>query len=136
MDHLTVINGAVAGAMIFLALAVTALLAAAWTMIPQINRTLNAYEKLAETLEGELAPTLKEVQKVVIGVGELKAIAGHTVEGVTTKVEDVTGSLGKAASTAKNHSSVFGAGLLAGFRAYLEGKHEHSSLKTVDRGNE
>ena len=57
------LDGAVVGALVFLALGVTALLATTWTLIPQINKTLGAYEKLADTLEAELGPTLKEVQK-------------------------------------------------------------------------
>ncbi|HEY9754001.1 MAG TPA: hypothetical protein V6C97_02440 [Oculatellaceae cyanobacterium] len=120
------LDGAVVGALVFLALGITALLAAAWILIPQVNRTLGAYEKLAVTLEAELGPTLKEVQKVVVSVGELKQIAGQRVHDVSTKVEDVTGNLSKVATTAKAESSVYGAGLWAGFRAYLSGAKDHN----------
>jgi predicted PurR-regulated permease PerM len=116
------LDGAVVGALVFLALGVTALLATTWTLIPQINKTLGAYEKLADTLEAELGPTLKEVQKVVVSVGELKQIAGQRVQDVSTKVEDVTGNLTKVATSAKKESSVYGAGIWAGLRSYLEGK--------------
>ncbi len=130
------LDGAVVGALVFLALGVTALLASAWILIPQINRTLGAYEKLADTLEAELGPTLKEVQKVVISVGELKQIAGQRVQDVSTKVEDVTGNLTKVATSAKTESSVYGAGLWAGVRAYLEGKegkdHHEKKLSSVE----
>lgn len=121
MDH-NMLDGAVVGALVFLALGVTALLATTWTLIPQINKTLGAYEKLADTLEAELGPTLKEVQKVVVSVGELKQIAGQRVQDVSTKVEDVTGNLTKVATSAKKESSVYGAGIWAGLRSYLEGK--------------
>jgi uncharacterized protein YoxC len=130
LEHASLINDIAVGALVFFALALCGLLAAASTLLPQINRTLNAYEKLADTLETELGPTLQEVQKVVVGVGELKQIAGQRVADVSTKVEDVTGSLNKAASSAKHQSSVVGAGLWAGVRAYLEGKdhsHDHST---------
>jgi hypothetical protein len=125
------LDGAVVGALVFLALGVTALLATTWTLIPQINKTLGAYEKLADTLEAELGPTLKEVQKVVVSVGELKQIAGQRVQDVSTKVEDVTGNLTKAATSAKKESSVYGAGIWAGLRSYLEGKDhkEHGDKK-------
>jgi hypothetical protein len=125
------LDGAVVGALVFLALGVTALLATTWTLIPQINKTLGAYEKLADTLEAELGPTLKEVQKVVVSVGELKQIAGQRVQDVSTKVEDVTGNLTKVATSAKKESSVYGAGLWAGLRSYLEGKDhkEHGDKK-------
>jgi hypothetical protein len=116
------LDGAVVGALVFLALGITALLATTWTLIPQINKTLGAYEKLADTLEAELGPTLKEVQKVVVSVGELKQIAGQRVQDVSTKVEDVTGNLTKVATSAKKESSVYGAGIWAGLRSYLEGK--------------
>jgi hypothetical protein len=118
------LNSAVAGALLFVALGLTALLAAAWTIIPQINRTLGAFERLADTLDTELEPTLKEVQKVMVGVGELKQIAGQRVHEVSTKVEDVTGNLGKTAASAKKYSTVWGSGLWAGVKAYLEGKED------------
>jgi chorismate mutase len=116
------LDGAVVGALVFLALGITALLATTWTLIPQINKTLFAYEKLADTLESELGPTLKEVQKVVVSVGEIKQIAGQRVHDVSTRVEDVTGNLSKAATSAKKESSVYRAGIWAGFKAYLGSK--------------
>ncbi len=133
MEQANILNDIAVGALIFLALALFALLAAASTLLPQITRTLNAYEKLADTLETELGPTLKEVQKVIVGVGELKQITQQRVAEVGTKVEDVTGSLSKAAGTAKKSSSVMGAGLWAGVKAYLEGKdHGHHAADHHD----
>jgi hypothetical protein len=90
------------------------------TLVPQAAKTLNAYERLAGTLEEELTPTLREVNKMMGGVLELKSLAVKNVADVTTKVEDVTGSLTKAAGSAKKQSSVWGAGFLAGAKAYLE----------------
>jgi hypothetical protein len=127
------LDGAVVGALVFLALGVTALLATTWTLIPQINKTLGAYEKLADTLEAELGPTLKEVQKVVVSVGELKQIAGQRVQDVSTRVEDVTGNLTKVATSAKKESSVYGAGLWAGLRSYLEGKDHKDHREHGDK---
>ena len=110
-------------ALVFLAFALIALMGAACTLVPQVHRTLNAYEKLADTLEKELSPTLSEVNKVLIGVQEIRAIAGQRMTEVGTKVEDVTDNLAKAADKAKKHSSVWGAGLLAGARAYFASKN-------------
>jgi hypothetical protein len=110
--------------MIFLGFAVCALLAAGMTLIPQVNRTLTAYEKLGDTLNQELAPTLQEVRKVVVGVGELKQMAGQTMNGMSTKVEDVTGNISHLASTAKHQSSVWSTGFLAGAKAWLDNKEE------------
>lgn len=133
MEQANLLNDIAVGALVFLALALFALLAAASTLLPQATRTLNALERLANTLEEEMGPTLKEVQKVIVGVGELKQITQQRVAEVGTKVEDVTGSITKAADSAKRSSSVMGAGIWAGFKAYLEGKnhskhddsHEH-----------
>jgi len=115
-----VLNWIVVVSLGIFAFSLFALVFALQSLIPQIAKTLGAYERLAGTLEGELAPTLKEVNKVVVGITELKTIAVKNVSDVTTKVEDVTGSLTKAADTAKKSSSVFGAGFLAAARAYLE----------------
>lgn len=118
----TILNGFVVGALLFFVAALAGLL---WVLItqlvPQITRTLTAYERLAGTLEEELTPTLREVSKVVGGVNELKSIAVKNVSEVSTKVEDVTGSISKATHSATKHSSIWSAGLLAAAKTYLEG---------------
>ncbi len=48
---------------------------AAGQLVPQVNRTLTAYEKLATTLETELAPTLREVSKLAGGVIKIQSVA-------------------------------------------------------------
>jgi len=124
LDPVNTINNLVLAALIFLGFSACALL---WTCLPLITqaiRTLTAYEKLGDTLNQELAPTLQEVRKVVVGVGELKQLAGHTMTGVSTKVEDVTGNISHIASSAKHQSSVWSTGLLAGAKAFLEHKQE------------
>jgi len=115
------LNTIVVAALVFFAVALGGLLWAMGSLVPQVAKTLNAYERLAGTLEDELTPTLREVNKVVVGITELKTIAVKNVSDVSTKVEDVTGSLTKAADSAKKQSSVWGAGFFAGARAYLEG---------------
>lgn len=115
-----VLNYIVVASLVFFAVALGGLVWALQSLVPQISKTLNAYEHLAGTLEGELTPTLREVNKVVVGLTELKTIATKNVTEVTTKVEDVTDNITKAADTAKKQSHVWGAGFMAGARAYFE----------------
>lgn len=133
---MNLLNDVVLAVLIFFAFAVTALLTAAFTLVPQLNRTLIAYEKLAETLDTELAPTLQEVQKVVAGVGEFRQIAHQRVTEVSTKVEDVTDGLTRAAGSAKKHSSVLGAGIFAAMKAYLSGKSGDEAVTTSGKAEE
>jgi len=103
-------------------------------LFKQSERTLEATESLIRTLDKELGPTLNEVNLVLGSVQEIKAIAEARITDVGTKVEDVTGNITKVADQAKNHSSIWGAGLMAGWKAYLEGKpapKERSAEKKV-----
>ena len=105
-----VLNLIVVISLVCFAVSMGALVFALNTLVPQMSKNSGAYERLAGTMEEELAPTLREVQKVVVGITELKTIAVKNVSDVSTKVEDVTGGLTKAADSAKKHSSVWGAG--------------------------
>jgi uncharacterized protein YoxC len=131
-----VLNIIVAVSLGIFALALVALVFAMQTLVPQVTKTLGAYERLAGTLETELAPTLHEVNKVVCGITELKTIAVKNVSDVTTKVEDVTGNLTKAADTAKRHSSVWGAGFLAAAKAYLDEQPKRRDRNARQDGKE
>jgi len=112
-------------------MAITALLlvGAAWFVVPQISHTLRAYEKLADTLDAELKPTLVEVHEVLQGVNQLRQLTtqrvtevGQKVTEVGHQVEVVAGSMGQAAGSAQKQSSVLGAGLWAGVKHYLSGE--------------
>ncbi len=87
----------------------------------QANRTLTAYERLADTLDREVVPTVVEVREVMDGIKRLPNVAGARLTEVSHQVENVAGSVGVAAGQAKKQSSVFGAGLFAGLKAYLSG---------------
>lgn len=111
-------------------LAVTSLLlvAAFWFVVPQVSHTLRAYEKLADTLDTELKPTLVEVHEVLQGVNQLRQLTvqrvsevGQTVTEVSHRVEGMAGSAAQVAGSAQKQSSVFSAGILAGLRSYLTG---------------
>lgn len=101
---------------------VAGMMAPITNLLKQSERTLDATENLIRTLDKELGPTLNEVTLVLGSVQEIKAIAEKRIVDVGTKVEDVTGSITKVADTAKTSSSVWGAGLLAGLKAYFDGK--------------
>jgi uncharacterized protein YoxC len=121
-------------------LAVTALLliGSAIPLLSQASRTLVAYEKLAETLETELSPTLTEVKTMLEGVNQIRQVTTDRVTQVSHQVTDVAGSVGTVADKAKKQSSAWGAGLLAGVRAYLEaGKSEpHARQIASSKGEE
>jgi uncharacterized protein YoxC len=112
--------------LVMLAVSLLLLVGAAWTLIPQAHRTLFAIQKLVNTVETELEPTLSEAHRLVGGVMKLQDLAQQSVTGVTTKVEDVTGNVSKVADAAKKNSIVWSAGLSAGIKAYLEGNSKKS----------
>lgn len=102
-------------------------------LLKQSERTLEATESLIRTLDKELGPTLNEVNLVLGSVQEIKAIAEQRITDVGTKVEDVTGNISKVADQAKSHTSVWGAGIMAGFKAYLDGKPATSSKELAEK---
>jgi len=118
------LNLVVVVTLVLLAISLLLLVGAACTLIPQVNRTLFAVEKLATTVETELEPTLTEANRLIGGVIKLQDLAQQSVTGVSNKVEDMTGSINKVAGAAKKNTAVWGAGLAAGIKAYLEWKSE------------
>lgn len=102
-------------------------------LLKQSERTLDATESLIRTLDKELGPTLNEVNLVLGSVQEIKAIAEQRITDVGTKVEDVTGNITKVADQAKSHSSVWGAGLMAGWKAYLDGKPANKEERAAEK---
>lgn len=123
--------------LVLLAGSLLLLVGAAWTLVPQVHRTLFAIQKLANTVETELEPTLAEAHRLVGGVLKLQDLAQQSVSGVSTKVEDVTGNISKVADAAKKNTSVWSAGLAAGIKAYLEGKNERDeNEKRLTAGTE
>lgn len=118
------LNLLVVFSLVCLMLAVLVLLGIALSLVPQANRTLNAFEKLATTVSTELQPTLAEASKLIGGVLKLQNLAQSSMSNVTNKVEDVTDNLSRVAADAKKGTSVISAGLIAGLRAYLRA-HRH-----------
>jgi uncharacterized protein YoxC len=116
------LNMLVVLSLLCLSMALLVLLGVALSLVPQTNRTLGAFERLANTVSTELQPTLSEASKLLGGVLKLQDIAQSSVSSVSDKVEDVTDNLSRAAHGAKKGSSIVGAGLIAGLKAYLNAK--------------
>ena len=134
------LNSLVAFAFILLAITSILMVAAIYTLVPQVSRTLIAYEKLADTVQVELRPTLAELKEVMAGVNQLRSVTTQRVTDVSHQVETVAGSFEQVASKAKKRTSVWGTGLLAGLKAYLTANHEdasHSHLEQIlDKGEQ
>ncbi len=120
------LNVLVVFSLLCLSISILVLLGVALSIVPQANRTLNAFEKLASTVSTELQPTLAEASKLLGGVLKLQDLAQSSVSNVTDKVEDMTDNLTRAAGGATKGSRIVGAGLLAGLKAYLSAKEENS----------
>ena len=133
----SMINTAVVVALMLLAVSLTLLATMSAGVFFQLGRTLASVERLTDTTRDELGPTLKDVREVLEGVNQIRSITAARVNEVGHKVEDVAGSLTNVASSATKQSSVWGAGLIAGVRAYLAPKnHVESDGKQIsmDRG--
>ena len=115
----TMVNAFITMALMLLAVASLMLVAAAFPMMNQASRTLIAFEKLADTVQGETKPTLTELREVISGLNQLKSVTAERVTEVSHRVEDVAGTVGNVAGKAKMSSAVWGAGFIAGIRAYL-----------------
>ncbi len=120
------LNVIVVFSLLCLSMAILVLLGVALSLVPQANRTLNAFEKLANTVSTELQPTLSEASKLLGGVLKLQDLAQTSVSNVSDKMENMTDNLTRAAGDAKKGGKVIGAGLLAGIQAYLSAKDENS----------
>jgi len=118
------LNVIVVFSLLCLSIAVLVLLGVALSIVPQANRTLHAFENLANTVSTELEPTLIEASKLLGGVLKLQDLAQNSVSNVTDKVEDMTDNLTKAAHGAKKGSEIISAGLFAGIKAYLSAKNK------------
>src|SRR6185295_5429108 len=119
-------------------LAVTALLliGSAIPLLSQASRTLNAYEKLADTLQTELTPTLAEVKTMLEGVNQIRQVTTDRVTQVTHQVGTVAGSVGTTAEKVKKESSSWGAGLWAGVRTYLDGGRSETQPRQIGASRE
>ena len=130
MDPATV-NVLIAVSIMLLAVTGLLLIASAIPLLGQASRTLIAYEKLAETLETELSPTLTEVKTMLEGVNQIRQVTTERVTAVSHQVGGVAGSVGTVADKAKKQSSAWGAGLWAGVKAYLDSTKADSPSRQI-----
>ena len=98
--------------------------------------TLGAIEKLADTLQQEVGPTAVQLRDVMDGINQIKGVTTQRITAVTHKVETAADSVANVVDSTKKQSSVWSAGLFAGFREYLYGKHANGADKqlTMDKG--
>ena len=125
------LNSFVIFSLMLLAVAALLLVSSAIPLMGQASRTLVAFEKLADTLQNETKPTLKELNEVLSGVNKLRSATQERITEAGAKVENVAGSFNNAAGQAKKQSSVVGAGLLAAVKTYLKGKEGDSDTKQI-----
>lgn len=133
MDLVTVVNVAVVVALLFLAVSLTLLVTAVMPLLRQGQATLASFNRLSDTLDKEVTPTLEELRSVMSGVNQIKALTAQRVHDVGTKAEELTGNVNTMVGSAKKETSVAGAGLLAGLKAYFfEGdKNKSGESKTI-----
>lgn len=134
MDQLTVINGAVVIALMLLGVSAVLLVCSVLPLMHQSVHTLASVQRLSETLNTELPPTLTEVREVLDGVNQIRALTAQRVTDVGTRVEAVSGSVGHAVTSAHKESAVWGAGLWAGLRTYLKPKPADETQKAAGGG--
>jgi uncharacterized protein YoxC len=123
------LNVMVSVSLMFLALTLVMLAGAAVPLMFQAGRTLTAYERLAETIDVEIKPTLLEVKDAIQGINQIRSITTQRVNEVSHRVEDVADTVGTAAGQAAKRSSVWGAGLLAGVQAYFNREQETRQIE-------
>jgi predicted PurR-regulated permease PerM len=133
VDQTQVVNAALIIALMLLAVSSLLLVASMMPLINQGVRTLNAVEDLAETVNREIPPTLLEVREIMDGLDQIRSSAAKNITQVSTKIEDVSGSVNHAVSSASKNTSVFGAGIFAGVKAFFAGNHDHAHQITADR---
>lgn len=122
------LNALVSVSLMILTLTLVLLVGAAVPLMFQAGRTLTAYERLAETIDVEIKPTLLEVKDAIAGINQIRSITTQRVNEVSHKVDEVADTVGNATVGAARRSSVWGAGLLAGVRAYFN-SHEPKQLE-------
>ena len=128
MDQ-NLVNYAIVIALVVLALTTVWLVASLGPLISQAIHTLLAIEKLSETVDNEVKPTFFEIRETIDGIRQFPAITAKQVSEVGHKVEDVASSVSEVVGKAKKHSSVWGAGVLAGLKTYFTYKDNKEADK-------
>jgi len=129
VDASAVVNVAVVGALIFLSVSLTLLVASVMPLLRQSEATLSSLQRLSDTLDKEVPPTLSELRGVMDGVNQIRSLTAQRVSEVGTKAEELTGNVTTLVGTARKETAVAGVGLLAGLKAYFGGSNENDKEK-------
>ncbi len=124
MDPTTVVNVAVVVALIFLAVAAVLLVSSVMPLLRQGVDTLSSIQRLSDTINKEVPPTLDELRGVMDGVNQIRSLTAQRVSEVGNKAEELTGNVSHLVGSAKKESTVASHGLLAGLKAYFSGQEE------------
>lgn len=130
MDASAVVNVAVVGALIFLAVSLTLLVASIMPLLRQSEATLSSLQRLSDTLDKEVPPTLSELRGVMDGVNQIRSLTAQRVSDVGSKAEELTGNVTTLVGTAKKETTVASVGLLAGLKAYFSGAENKNEKKS------
>ena len=122
------INLALVVSMGILAVSFTLLVGQLIGVLAKSRDTLASIERLTDTLQQEVGPTAVQLREVMDGINQIKGVTTQRITAVTSKVENVAGNVSTVVDQTKKQSSVFGAGLLAGFREYLYGKKDETPV--------
>jgi len=124
VDPAAVINFAVAAALIFLAVSLTLLVTSVMPLLRQGEATLSSIQRLSDTINKEVPPTLDELRGVMDGVNQIRALTAQRVQEVGSKAEEMAGSVHTIVGTAKRESTVATTGLMAGIKSYFFGQKD------------
>ena len=119
VDLTTAVNFAVGVALLILAISMALLTGYVVPLLRQVNATVMSVQKLSETMEREVVPTMTELRSVMDGVNQIKSITAQRVQDVSNKAGELTGNVSTLVSSAKKESTVASVGVLACLKAYL-----------------
>jgi uncharacterized protein YoxC len=132
----TVLDVVIALSAMFMAVSLLLFVSAACGVLYKGRDTLTAIERLADTLQQEVGPTAVQLRDVMDGINQIKGVTTQRITAVTHKVETAADSVATVVDQTKKQSSVWSAGVFAGFREYLYGKQDTSVDKqlSMDKG--
>ncbi len=133
MDPTAVVNVAVVVALIFLAVAATLLVSSVLPLLRQAVDTLSSVQRLSDTINKEVPPTLEELRGVMDGVNQIRSLTAQRVSDVGTKAEELTGNVTTLVGSAKKESTVAGVGFLAGIKSYFKSEHHGDDRKAESK---
>lgn len=133
MDAALIVNAAVVLALVFLAVSLTILVSSLLPLLSQAGATLSSIERLSDTLNTEVKPTMLELRGLMDGVNQIRAITAQRVQQVGSKAEELSGNVNNIVGSAKKESTVARAGFLAGLKAYFNSGGENEKARKQEQ---